>query len=170
MAEPEQARQYHYFAPPTYLGLARVVAGVAAKAIDLTTLTGWPGNQVSSGSGSGGQGSDPNPLGHFITITADGANSVYVVLADTFAHATAIDTTTVTTPGTAGELGGSGVTTPTNTTQACIPIPNGTTIRVKLPVGMNPQTTPFAKNSPCRFLGYITASGTANLIVGQASP
>ena len=170
MAEPEQARQYHYQAPPTYLSLARVQAGNTAKAIDLTTLTGWAGNQVSTGDGSGGQGDNPNPLGHFITITADGANTVYVCLADTYAHATGIDTTTVTTPGSAGELGGTGVIAPTNTPKACIPIPNGTTIRVKLPVGTFPQTTPYAAKSPCRFLGYITASGTANLIVGQASP
>ena len=171
MSDTAQARQFHYIAPPTYGGIVRLQATVTAQAIDLTAMAGWPGNQTSAGSGAGQNNYDPNPIGHYVTIEVDGPGTIWIVFADTYAHATGIDTTTTSTATGAGPPAGEidGKTSAAFTAKGATAVGGGSVLNYWIPPGLNPQTTPFGASSLCRFFGFITNTGTVNFVIRQSS-
>lgn len=164
MSESEQARQSEYFACPIYGGVVAVTASATPVIVDMTTMAGWPGKQTSGAEPSVVGGADPNPLGHYLTLQADGAD-VYVVFGKTVANLASIsvtsDVTAVNTNSLANSYTATGVTI----------IPNKQQANYKIPVGSNPgnQGT-WAANSPARYLCFLTAGSTCTLRMWQSSP
>jgi hypothetical protein len=159
----EAGRQADFFAPPTYGSVLRLQAGVTAAVLDLTTMAGWVGNQVSGGDGAGPVSNSPNPIGHYVTIQAD-SGTLYIVFADTYAHAAGIDSTSVST------VDGTGKASAAFTPQGCLSVPAGGPWNFKIPPGQNPQTTPYGAASKCRYMGFICATSTVNFEIFQSSP
>lgn len=161
MSFQDVTRQGDLNAPPTYGGVVRVAGSNTAAAIDLTTMAGWPANQVAGESDQGPLGPNTSPMSHWITVATDGS-PIYICLADTYAHATAIDSTTVST------VNGSGTLSAPFTAKASEPIIFGCPQSYWIAPGTF-TGAPYGGNSKCRYLGFIVPSGTANIIVWQSS-
>ena len=153
------------FAPPTYGGVLRLQGTSSAQVLDLTTMAGWPGNQVSGGDGAGTVSNSTNPIGHYITIAVDAGN-LWVDFADTFAHAALIDASVQVT----ATNGTTGAAATPFTANAGVLVTAGIPYSFWLPPGQLPQTTPYAANSKVRYMGYITSTGNTNFAVWQSSP
>jgi hypothetical protein len=160
----EASRQADFLAPPTYGSVLRLQAGVTAAALDITSMAGWVGNQVSGGDGAGPSSNAPNPIGHYVTIQVD-SGVLWVTFADTYAHAAAVDASA-----TVSTVNGSGTASAAFTPAGGMSIPAGNPWHFKIPPGQNPHTTPYGASSKCRYLGFITNNATVNFTIFQSSP
>lgn len=163
MAGDEQTRQSDYIMPPINGGITCLAASTAAVTVDLTTMSGSPGNQVNGADVSIYGGKNVNPLGHYITLQADGGD-VYIAFGDTVGHLSSIANVTQVSTVTNNAL----VTS--STANAVVKIPIGTQQNFKLPVGSSPAQGVWGNSSPSRFLCFLTATGTATLRMWQSSP
>jgi hypothetical protein len=160
--EAEQTRQADWIEPPMFGGITALTIGTTAVIIDLTTMAGCPGIQTAGDAEVYG-GSNPNPLGHYITLQADGGD-IYVAFGDTTGHLAAVSTTAVSTVA-------SNNLSAKSTANGVAKIFSGTQQQFKLPIGSNPAgTTAWASSSPARFMAVLTASGTNTLRMWQSSP
>lgn len=157
--------QSDWIMPPMYSGITCLSASSTEVDLDLTTIAGTP---AKSGLTVGGDDYNPNPIGHYLSLQADGGD-VYVAFADQLAHLGTLSTTAVTTV-TSNKAG------TTSTVTGVVRIPNGTTLQVKLPWGNTPSGKPIdnadvGTYSPSRYLGFLCATGvTSTLRIWQSSP
>lgn len=161
--QSEATRQSDWIEPPMFSGITCLTATSTIAIVDLTSMSGSPGNQVNGTDISVYGGKDVNPIGHYLTLEADGAD-IYVIFSDTVGHISGISNTT-------------GVSTITNnllvtssTATGVIKIFNGTIQQFKLPTGSNPNQGTWGANSPARFLGFLTSAGSGTLRMWQSSP
>lgn len=135
-----------------------LAATVTPVTIDMASLLGLPvdwGNTVAVDS--------PNPLGHYVNLTAEGGD-VYVLFGPTTAS---VEGANVPNPATVNT-----VTTRVPAAAVGVPdyIPSGQTIPVKLPVGPTGVSNGSKGSaSPCRYMAFVTKTGTATLRVRQSS-
>ena len=162
MSQSEQTRQSDFIEPPMNPGILCLSVSTAAATFDVTGMAGSPGNQVVTGDVSQVGGKNVNPIGHYVTLQADGGD-VYIAFGATTASLSAVATTAVTT------IANNALAT-SNTGNGVVKIPSGTERAFKLPLGSNPSTTPWGASSPARYLAFLTASGTATLRIWQSSP
>lgn len=167
MSDVNWLRNYALNMPPAVGSMARITANTTVNALDLTTLAGSPVNQVSGGSGGGDGGNAPNPLGHFLTLQVD-AGTVWFAFADTYANATGVDVSTVSTCN--ANTGALSANYTQKAMMACTAGVGGGYLRFYLPPGKNPQTTPFANNSPIRFMSFATSANSSNFVVYMSAP
>lgn len=156
--------QSDWIMPPMLGGISCFAAGTSEVDVDLTKLAGSP---AKSAINQGADDWNPNPMGHYLTLEADGAD-IYVAFAATLAALGTLSTSAVTTV-TAG------VPAATSTATGTIKIPNGTVMQFKLPViggaaQNNRDDADWGAASPCRFLGFMTATGSGTLRLWQSSP
>lgn len=159
----EATRQSDYIAPVCARGIDGKSSGCAfaasttAVTVDMTTVPGLPlewGNTQAA--------DNPNPLGHYVDLTAEGGD-IYVIFGPTFGS---VEGGNVPNPATVNTVSSRGVT---QAVGVAMYIPSGATRAVKLPVGgQGPQTGPKGSNSPCRYLAFVTKTGTATLRVAQS--
>lgn len=170
----EATRQSDWILPPTVSGGppgppvgtsngAAIATSTTVAILDLTTLPGFPPPVAAQGASKQAT-ENPNPIGHYIDVTAEGADA-YVVTGPTKASVTGANAP-VATATTAVDA--NGVVTPGLGIPAYIPI--GQTKPYKIPVGpLGTASGPMGQNSPCRFLAVVTKSGTGILRVNQSS-
>lgn len=147
--------------PPAYGSITCFAVSAGVSVIDLTTMSGHPGNSVNGPDQGPMSGTDPNPIGHYITLLADGGD-VYIAFCDTSAHALA-----VTVAGVSTVTGGNQLVTPFTATGTW-KIPSGDRQSFLIPT-KNDGTTPAGNKSLCRYLAFLTAAGTATLRMYQSS-
>lgn len=159
--DTEQARQADYIMPPINGGITCLTVGTAAVIVDLTSMGGSPGIQTAGDAEVYG-GSNKNPMGHYLTIQADGGD-VYCAFGSTAVSLASVSTTAVSTV-TSNQLSG------TSTTNGVAKVFSGTQQQFKLPIGSSPAAGLWGNASPSRFLAVLTASGTITLRMWQSSP
>lgn len=156
-----------------YGGIVCVAVTSTVSVIDLTTMAGDPARgqgQAAQGTQTG-DNANPNPLGHFLTLVADGSVSIYVGFFDTYAHAAAASTSATTAlQANTNDSNNVDALVSSFTATGTIPIPAGGSMTAKLPAGALAQVSPTGGKSPGRFLAVLTASGTATLRMWQSSP
>src|ERR1019366_2163878 len=96
MSNKIQSDLSEYIAPPISGGVVNLTVAQTVVVIDLTSMAGWPGNQVNGVDVGQVGGKNTSPLAHYITICADGAN-VYVAFAGLASTLSTLTTTAVTT-------------------------------------------------------------------------
>ncbi len=149
----------HATTPPAVCALS---ASNTAVVVDLTTM--W-GTAAKAGLTAGNEDYNPNPIGHYLSIQADGGD-IYVAFGADAASLAGLSTSAVSTVANNKITAVAGAT---------MKIPNGYTFQTKIPVGA-PPTAAQSDNadpglySPARFLGFLTATGTATLRMWQSSP
>ena len=127
-----------------------VACSTSVVGVDLTTVPGFPGTYDAAHTVA-----DNNPIGHYVDIEADGGD-VYVLFGPSLASVTGANAPAPAFTNTIA----SGVVTMAK--GACVHVPSGTTKSFKLPRGaVGGPNAPQGQGSPCRFVGLITASGTA---------
>lgn len=142
-----------------------LAASTGQVTVDLTTM--W-GTAAKSGLTAGNEDFDPDPIGHYLSLQADGAD-IYVAFGPDVGSLTggnALSATavcTVTNNAIVKVVGGT------------LKITNGFTAQFKLPIGAPPTAGQYdnadvGKYSPARFLGFLTAAGTGTLRMWQSSP
>lgn len=135
-----------------------LAATVTAVTIDMASLLGLPvdwGNTQAA--------DNPNPLGHYVDLTAEGGD-VYVIFGPTQAS---VEGANVPNPATVNT-----VTTRVPAAAVGVPqyIPSGQTAPVKLPLGASGTSNGTkGQQSPCRYMAFVTKTGTATLRVRQSS-
>lgn len=165
--QSEAIEQFHFPTPMMAAGSGASAGKVAGAAlavtnvsadVDLTTLPALPADWPVSSSNVA-----PNVLGHFIDLTAEGGD-VYVVFGGTHAS---VSGGNVPAPATTNTVTSQAIA---STAGVCMYIPAGTTRSFKLWLG-KPTTdgTAYGGASPCRFMAYITKTGTATLRVHMSS-
>lgn len=143
-----------------------LAATTAPVVVDLTTICGT-GAKASVPVGA--EDYDPNPIGHFLYMQADGDDIYYCFGSD------------VTTIGTISPTAVSTVTAnlavTTFTATGCLRLPQGILLPYKLPVGSPPPGSPqdnadVGRYSPARFLAFRTntLSSSCYLRLFQVSP
>jgi hypothetical protein len=143
-----------------------IAVTAAVTGVDLTTVPGLP----ASFAGTPGATQDPNPLGHYLRVTAQGGD-VFLVFGPNYASVTGANAPA---PATTNAVSGTGVVT-TGTKGICEQIPAGTYKDFKLPIGSLVHASasdaggPLGSSSPCRFVGLICSSGTATARLYQSS-
>lgn len=172
MSQVEATRQVDNIAPPIYQTAAQYTGGNLVSiaciqvtntvtVIDLTSISGSPENNVYGDAGVTG-GKNQSPLGHYMTMQGDTALNVFYAFGQTTAALSLLSSST----------------TATVTNNQVTASPNGTAVlpalqerSYKLPLGSTPaaQAT-WAANSPARYLGVLTSSGTAIVRIWQSSP
>ena len=143
--------------------------GGRARSLDDAGLpAGWPFPDGPS---------DPTPLGHYLTIQADGG-VIYALFGPTYASVSGITTTTTNTVAAAGSVSAAGMPTQ----GAITPLPNVACAIPALSTGAEgffklhkgnataPNNGPAGTNSPSRFLALICAGAvTATARLRQGS-
>lgn len=174
MGQEEATRQSDWILPPTTSGGAPgPAAGISNGAaiamsttvaiLDLTTLPGFPPPVAAVGA-SKQTTENPNAIGHYIDVVAEGADA-YVVFGPTKASVTGANAP-VATATTAVDA--NGVLTPAVGIPTYVPV--GTTKPFKIPTGpIGTASGVFGSGSPCRFLAVVTKTGTGILRVHQSS-
>lgn len=162
MSSSEAQREY-FFVSPIMADSTGKVAGAAlaasttAAAVDLASMQGLPATWPTTSANA-----NPNPLGHFLDVTAQ-AGDVYVVFGPTLASVTGANAPV---PATVNTLTSN---VPNYIAGICDYVPSGSTKRFKLWQGGGAVSGAIGANSPCRFMAYVTASGTATLRIHQSS-
>lgn len=149
----------HATTPPAVCALA---ATTTAVIVDLTTM--W-GTAAKAGLTPGNEDYNPNPIGHYLNVQADGGD-IYIAFGADVASLAGISATAVST------VAANAITAVAGGT---LKIPNGSTLPVKIPIGAPPAAAQYdnadvGKYSPARFLGFLTAAGTGTLRMWQSSP
>jgi hypothetical protein len=171
MAQTEPTRQSDEIIPPLYgtagasLVCLPVTTGVLI--VDMTSLAQTPALPQTTAKAQ----EHTNPIGQYMTLIADGG-PVYVAFAATTTLLASLSTTatsTVTQSGAAAfQIPNGGTTNGVFLLAAGIPyhwrIPPGPAQAV----GSN-SISPWGANSPGRFLGCLTAAGTATLRIHVSS-
>lgn len=159
----KETLQSDWIAPPIVAGVVALAATSTEVDVDLTTM---PGSPMNTNINQGADGFNPNCIGHYLTLQADGGD-IYVALGPSLGGSTGLGHLTTTQNAT---VGSNKITVSNNDT---IKIPNGTTLQVKLPGDWaarsdGPST---GVSSPCRYLGFLCATGvSATLRMWQSSP
>ena len=131
---------------------AVLAASQTAANIDLTTVPALP-----AGFPSASTATDPNPLGHYLTLANDGANAVYVVFGPTQASVSGANAPVAATTGT-------------NVVGLAMSIPANTVARFKLPAGDMSSSKGVGGASPARWMAYVCAAGlTTTVRIYQSS-
>lgn len=172
--QEEATRQSDYILPPTVgagapgpaVGISNVAAIATSTTVaflDLTTLPGFPPPPAAAGASKQAQ-DNPNPIGHYIDVTAEGADA-YILFGPTKASVTGANAPVATA---ASSIDANGVLTPA--VGIGMLIPSGTTKPYKIPSGpVGTGSGPFGQGSPCRFIAVVTKTGTGVLRVVQSS-
>lgn len=155
-------RQNLYVAPPTCGGVVCVTMTTSVVVIDLTSMAGWPGNQVN-GPEQGPAGQNQNPVEHFISLQADGTDGYFAFCA-TIAEANSLSTSATTS------ISNNKLAT-NNTAFGTVKLPQGQAPqRYRIPAGQSPAGTPYGSASMCRYLGIMTSTLSGQLRMWQSSP
>lgn len=149
---------------PSVKSVVAIACTTAVTRIDLTTVPATTALAPITNTGpAGGSVPDPgqqNPIGKYIRISAQGGD-VYFAFGSTYASLSALSATATTTVGAAGAL------TVAQTETDYIPAGGFKDIFVSEGTLLKP---PPGGDSQTRFLGLLTASGTATARIYQASP
>ncbi len=153
--------QSDWIMPPTVGGIVALAVTSTEVDIDLTTVPGHPDMPGTIGS----DGYNPNPIGHYVSLTADGCD-VYVAFGPSVGGSTGLGHLTTSQNATVAT---NAVTVSNNDT---FKIPNGVTVYFKLPgETRGNDSADVGSKSKCRYLGYLSASGASgNLRIYQSSP
>ncbi len=165
-AENEAQQWFHELPPmmPATGTLTATMNFAAASTVAIVDLTKCPGTRARTSITAGMDDYNPNPLGHFLYLEAQGCD-IYVALGPTFASLASLSATAVSTvDGTTG--------TPTQVAGGSFCIPQGKAVRWRLPPSQgNSNSADPGLYSPARFLGWITAAGTSGILqTYQSSP
>jgi hypothetical protein len=159
VSQTEATTQSDYILPPMASGtggaagkVAMYVAATSNSAInvDLTTIPGFPDTFTGSQ-----KALDPNPLGHYITIQAEGVDA-YFVFGPTQASVSSSNAPLQSATGA-------------NVVQLCGYLPAGQERSYKLPRG-DQAGAGIGNDSPCRWLAVVTKTGSGVIRVWQSSP
>lgn len=163
-----EAREFFDILPPiagasgTAPAAICLAAGTGQVTVDLTSL---PGSQLNAALAPGNDAYNPNPLGHFLFLQADGAD-IYVAFGPTLASLTGGNALAPATPSTVAN----NVVTPV--AGGCILLKNGIQpARFRLPANTNTRdNADVGASSPARFLGFLTSTGSGTLRLYQVGP
>lgn len=170
MATTEQTQQSDFIQPMmanksatgTVAGWA-LATSTTAVVVDLTTLPGLPDTFTSEQ-----RAYDPNPLGHFVTLQAEGVDA-YVIFGTDAASVSSGNAPVATTTNTVT------ANVPALAAGVCMYIPAGQERAFKLgnlATSRNTNTTTgegYGSASPMRFMAVVTKSGTGVLRAWQSS-
>jgi hypothetical protein len=147
-----------------YGGILALAASSSLVIVDLSSMAGCPANMVNGTDVEPIGGRNPNPIGHYISMQADGTD-IYVAFGDTVGHLTGITVTTDVTAVAANQP--AAAFTATGLIKLVKDI---APIRVKLPIGQNPNgQKPWGASSQARYLAFLTASTAGVLRIWQSS-
>jgi hypothetical protein len=136
---------------------AALTASTSAVIIDLSTMIAATQAYLSGSS----HAMNPDPLGKYLNLQAQG-NDVFCVFGPTLASVSGANAPN---PATVNTVTAHAVN---NIPGICMWIPQNATAAIKTPVG-SPDTTSHL-NSPCRFLAFVTSTGSATLRIWASSP
>jgi len=166
MGQSEATRQSDWLLPAVVDGTGNpnciaVAVSTGAAALDLTSLpvpAGVYDSHVAAAT--------PNPIGRYVNFQAQGGD-VFLIFGPTFASVTGGSNAPA--AGTVNTVNGTtGVVTMAK--KVCIWVPQGQTLGCKLPVGNESTPNQYGTASPCRFVAYVTSTGSATLRIWQSSP
>lgn len=158
----EQSAQADWILPPMVdsSGNPNVIVVSTSNTVVGVDLTTMPTSPYPASQGTVQQPSS-NPLGHYLRIEAETVDH-YILFGPTYASVTSSNAPASATTNT---ISSSGVITAAKQT-ACI-IPAGTFKDFKLPAGA--PAGGWGLQSPCRFLGIVTASSAGKARIYQSS-
>jgi hypothetical protein len=145
-AQSKQTQQADFIVAPVAGQVSAYQASVTAAAIDIGTC--GPAALVPNTGATATNSQNPGGVDRYVTLVADGG-AVYVLFG---ASAAAVSGANAPDPTATGAAAAG-----TNKVGACIPIPSGGLMNVLI-------------RAAERFVGYVTASGTATLRVWVSSP
>lgn len=163
-----EAREFFDILPPiagaagTAPAATCLAAGTVQVTVDLTTI---PGSPVNAALAAGNDAYNPNPLGHFLFLQADGAD-IYVAFGPSVASLTGGNALSASAVSTVAN----NVVTPV--AGGCVLVKNGIQpIRFRLPANQNTRdNADVGVYSLARYLAFLTATGSGTLRIFQVGP
>lgn len=155
MSQTEATRQSDYILPMLAgtdgkCAGAVIATSTGVASLDLTTVPMLPAGFANSYTAP-----NPNPCGHYITVQAEGADA-YILFGPTQASVT-------------GSNAPAQSTTGTKVVALAAYIPAAQERHYKIPLGDNAGAG-YGNDSPCRWLGVVTKTGSGVLRVFPSSP